>query len=51
MKITAVLPTQDMAGALVDTLKKMGFDRNDMIITDMKKSAQDMTLWLTTLLI
>ncbi|AST57790.1 hypothetical protein BFT35_05885 [Thermoanaerobacterium thermosaccharolyticum] len=42
MKITAVLPTQDMTGALVDTLKKMGFDRNDMIITDMKKSVQDM---------
>lgn len=37
MKITAVFPTQDMASALVDSLKKMGFDRKDMIITDMKK--------------
>lgn len=32
MKITAVLPRQDQASALVDTLKKMGFDRKDMII-------------------
>ncbi|WKV07880.1 hypothetical protein Q2T46_09920 [Thermoanaerobacterium sp. CMT5567-10] len=42
MKITAVLPTQDTASTLVDSLKKMGFDRKDMIITDMKKSVQDM---------
>lgn len=42
MKITAVMPRRDQASALVDSLKNIGFDRKDMIITDMYKSMEDL---------
>jgi len=38
MRITAVMPRQDQASALIDTLDKMGYPRKDLIVTDMSKS-------------
>lgn len=40
MRLIARLPDQDQVGALVDSLKNAGFDRNDMIISDMDKVAK-----------
>ncbi|WP_026486579.1 hypothetical protein [Caldanaerobius polysaccharolyticus] len=34
MRITAVLPTQEQVGALIDNLKNIGYDRRDLIIAD-----------------
>ncbi|ATW26416.1 hypothetical protein [Candidatus Formimonas warabiya] len=35
MRLIARIPTQDQVGFLVDSLKKIGFDRRDMIISNM----------------
>jgi hypothetical protein len=35
MRLIARLPDQRQVGALVDSLKNAGFDRKDMIITDL----------------
>lgn len=40
MRLIARLPDQDQVGALVDSLKNAGFDRVDMIISDMDKEAK-----------
>lgn len=42
MRIIAVMPRQDQVGALVDSLENIGFNRKDMIITDMAKSERDL---------
>lgn len=35
MRLIARMPAKDQVGFLVDSLKKIGFDRKDMIISDM----------------
>ena len=35
MRLTAIMPVRDQVGFLVDGLKNAGFDRKDMIITDL----------------
>lgn len=40
MKITGVFPRQEQVGAFIDSLKNIGFDRKDMIISDMGKSLE-----------
>ncbi|SHE98217.1 hypothetical protein SAMN02746089_01101 [Caldanaerobius fijiensis DSM 17918] len=35
MRLTAVLSRQEQVGALIDNLKNIGYDRRDLIITDM----------------
>ncbi|WHH58146.1 hypothetical protein [Petroclostridium sp. X23] len=34
MRLIARLPVQDQVGSLVDSLRNIGFDRKDMIISD-----------------
>ncbi|MCG0274899.1 MAG: hypothetical protein L5655_01875 [Thermosediminibacteraceae bacterium] len=41
MRITGVFPRKEQASALVDSLKNMGFRRENMIVTDMVKSDID----------
>ncbi|MTI85522.1 MAG: hypothetical protein FH756_16910 [Firmicutes bacterium] len=35
MRLTAIMPRKDQVGFLVDSLKNAGFDRKDMITTDL----------------
>lgn len=44
MRLIAVFPDQHQASALIDTLKKGGFDRNDMIVSDLAKEQEFRTL-------
>ncbi len=38
MRIIGVFPRDDQVGAVVDSLKNAGFDRKDMIISDIGKT-------------
>lgn len=38
MRVIGILPNKEQVGALVDSLKVSGFERQDMIISDMEKS-------------
>lgn len=44
MRLTAVFPDQTQASALIDTLKKAGFDRKDMIVSDLAKEQKYRTI-------
>jgi len=35
LRLTAIMPRKDQVGFLVDSLRNAGFDRKDMIITDL----------------
>jgi hypothetical protein len=37
-RVIGIFPQQDQVGAVVDSLRNIGFDRKDMIITDTDKS-------------
>lgn len=37
-RIIGILPNQQQVGALIDSLRAAGFDRKDMIISDLSKS-------------
>lgn len=45
MRIIARMPAEDQVGFLVDTLKNIGYDRKDMIISNIAKEQQ----WATPL--
>lgn len=38
MRVIGIMPDKERVGELVDSLKISGFERQDMIITDMEKS-------------
>lgn len=38
MRVTGIMPDKERVGELIDSLKISGFERQDMIITDMEKS-------------
>lgn len=40
MRIVAVFPDQRQVGGFVDSLRNVGFDRKDMIISDFNKSQE-----------
>jgi len=41
-RIIGVLPDQRQASGLIDSLRNAGFDRKDMIVSDMNKSFDEM---------
>jgi hypothetical protein len=41
LRLTAVMPRQDQASALIDTLDQMGYPRKDLIVTNMSKSESE----------
>ena len=41
MRLTAVMPRQDQASALIDTLDQMGYPRKDLVVTNMSKSESE----------
>ncbi|MCL6478400.1 MAG: hypothetical protein K6T65_08280 [Peptococcaceae bacterium] len=41
MRIIALMPDEDQVGFLVDSLRNAGFDRKDIIISDLAKAAEE----------
>lgn len=41
MRIIGILPDKEQVGFLVDSLRNEGFEREDMVITDISKSYAD----------
>lgn len=41
MRIIALMPSEGQVGALVDSLRNAGFDRKDMIISDLAKAREE----------
>ena len=41
MRMIALMPNQDQVGFLVDSLRNAGFDRKDLIVSDLAKAREE----------